>query len=285
MTAASDLGNAVEILVFPALVQAAGLAPALALAALLTLALAAFAASAVPETRHRTPDQIYDLLCPELRADPTDVHVDKHDTRQCGGDRTDCNKNSSEINNINDDKDLKIGGGDDTLFGVEAVESAPSDKDDDVEKDHDKGVSSGGDEVRKIKTRNELSENNGSEVEERGGDASNGTRADLRDGGRDSVASCVSSNNVNALSPDERIDSEIEPKDKFNSIPRIGDDETRVKEDDATEETEGNANKCSMGKSDATTVHRDQLNNVSAGGSGADTVLTRCCSNTECTNM
>ncbi|KAJ8710940.1 hypothetical protein PYW08_009455 [Mythimna loreyi] len=57
-------GNLVEVVLFPLAARAAGLGAALALGAALSLALAAFAHAALPETRGRTPQQIYDLICP-----------------------------------------------------------------------------------------------------------------------------------------------------------------------------------------------------------------------------
>ena len=70
VSAAAWGGNALEVALFPLLARAAGLGAALALAAGLTLALTAFAARALPETRGRTPDEIYDAICPPPPSPP-----------------------------------------------------------------------------------------------------------------------------------------------------------------------------------------------------------------------
>lgn len=57
-------GNALEVVLFPLAAREGGLGAALALGAGLTLALALFAAAALPETRGRTPHEIYDVICP-----------------------------------------------------------------------------------------------------------------------------------------------------------------------------------------------------------------------------
>ncbi|XP_075985628.1 uncharacterized protein LOC142982829 [Anticarsia gemmatalis] len=56
------LGNALDVAVFPAVAARGGVAAALALSAALTLALALLALCRVPETRGRTPREIYDIL-------------------------------------------------------------------------------------------------------------------------------------------------------------------------------------------------------------------------------
>lgn len=62
-------GNALEVAVFPVITACGGLPAALAVAAALTLAYTAFVVWAVPETRNRTPDQIYDAICPPRDGD------------------------------------------------------------------------------------------------------------------------------------------------------------------------------------------------------------------------
>ncbi|CAG4952010.1 unnamed protein product [Parnassius apollo] len=62
VTAAAGAGNALEVCVFPLVARSGGLQAAVALAAAVTLAYAAFAFAALPETRRRTPQQIYDAL-------------------------------------------------------------------------------------------------------------------------------------------------------------------------------------------------------------------------------
>ncbi|CAK1591375.1 unnamed protein product [Parnassius mnemosyne] len=63
VTAAAGAGNALEVCVFPLVARGGGgLRAAIALAAAITLAYAAFAFAALPETRRRTPQQIYDAL-------------------------------------------------------------------------------------------------------------------------------------------------------------------------------------------------------------------------------
>lgn len=57
-------GNAIEVLVFPGVAALGGLGTALGFAATLTLGLSVFAALCLPETKGRTPDEIYDVLCP-----------------------------------------------------------------------------------------------------------------------------------------------------------------------------------------------------------------------------
>ncbi|XP_064075063.1 solute carrier family 2, facilitated glucose transporter member 8-like [Vanessa tameamea] len=71
VTAGGCAGNALEVALFP-LAAAGGLRGALALAAALTLAYALFAALLVPETRGRTPEQIYAAVGPARPARPTD---------------------------------------------------------------------------------------------------------------------------------------------------------------------------------------------------------------------
>ncbi|CAD0249709.1 unnamed protein product [Spodoptera exigua] len=63
VSVAAWAANAVEVVLFPLVARGAGLAAALALAAALTLALAALAALALPETRARSPQQIYAAVC------------------------------------------------------------------------------------------------------------------------------------------------------------------------------------------------------------------------------
>ncbi|CAG4939866.1 unnamed protein product [Colias eurytheme] len=70
VTAAACLGNAVEVGIFPIVASYGGLKAALALAASLTLAYAVFTTVAVPETRLKTPEEIYDALAP--REQPCD---------------------------------------------------------------------------------------------------------------------------------------------------------------------------------------------------------------------
>lgn len=62
-SAGASAGNALEVALFP-LAARAGLRAALALAAALTLAYALFAALLVPETRARSPEQIYAAVGP-----------------------------------------------------------------------------------------------------------------------------------------------------------------------------------------------------------------------------
>lgn len=64
VTAGACIGNAVEVAVFPAAVAAGGLRTALILAAVITLSYALFAIYAVPETRGRTPEEIYNAIYP-----------------------------------------------------------------------------------------------------------------------------------------------------------------------------------------------------------------------------
>ncbi|XP_047539997.1 solute carrier family 2, facilitated glucose transporter member 8-like [Vanessa atalanta] len=71
VTAGGCAGNALEVALFP-LAAAGGLRGALALAAALTLAYALFAALLVPETRGRTPEQIYAAVGPARPARPSD---------------------------------------------------------------------------------------------------------------------------------------------------------------------------------------------------------------------
>ena len=68
-------GNALEVGVFP--LAAAGLHVALALAAALTLLYAVFAALAVPETRGRTPQQIYVAVGPPRQDGPDECCVSR----------------------------------------------------------------------------------------------------------------------------------------------------------------------------------------------------------------
>lgn len=64
VTAAGCVANALEAAAFPAAAALSGLRGALALAAALTLAYAGAAHCLVPETRRRTPQQVYAALCP-----------------------------------------------------------------------------------------------------------------------------------------------------------------------------------------------------------------------------
>ncbi|XP_026318267.1 uncharacterized protein LOC113229012 [Hyposmocoma kahamanoa] len=72
-TAAACAGNAAEVLVFPLVAAAGGVRAALALSAALTLLYVAFVAGLVPETRGRSPDEIYEELGP--RAPPAAEHA------------------------------------------------------------------------------------------------------------------------------------------------------------------------------------------------------------------
>lgn len=65
VTAAACVGNALEVCIFPAAAALGGLQAALALAATATLAYSVVAAFLIPETKDKTPDQIYDQLCPQ----------------------------------------------------------------------------------------------------------------------------------------------------------------------------------------------------------------------------
>lgn len=65
VTAAASAGNAAETLLFPSVVRAAGLWAALALGAAATLLYALFAVVYIPETRNRSPEDIYDAICPK----------------------------------------------------------------------------------------------------------------------------------------------------------------------------------------------------------------------------
>lgn len=58
----ASLGNAVEVVLFPAVAVQAGLPVALLLSATLTLSLTVFAMWRVPETRGRTTAEIYDKI-------------------------------------------------------------------------------------------------------------------------------------------------------------------------------------------------------------------------------
>lgn len=64
VTAAACVGNALEVCIFPAVTALGGLQAAVALAATATLAYSIAAAFLLPETKDKTPDQIYDQLCP-----------------------------------------------------------------------------------------------------------------------------------------------------------------------------------------------------------------------------
>ncbi|XP_046973634.1 solute carrier family 2, facilitated glucose transporter member 8-like, partial [Vanessa cardui] len=68
VTAGGCAGNALEVALFPLAAAAGGLRGALALAAALTLAYALFAALLVPETRARSPEQIYAAVGPARAA-------------------------------------------------------------------------------------------------------------------------------------------------------------------------------------------------------------------------
>lgn len=65
-TAAACAGNAAEVLLFPLVAGAGGVRAALALSAALTLVYVVFVVVVVPETRGKTPDQIYEELGPSL---------------------------------------------------------------------------------------------------------------------------------------------------------------------------------------------------------------------------
>nr|XP_053618265.1 probable metabolite transport protein CsbC [Plodia interpunctella] len=58
-TSGTCIGNALEVAVFPVLAARAGLWPALAASAALTVLFAVFAMFVIPETRNKTPDEIY----------------------------------------------------------------------------------------------------------------------------------------------------------------------------------------------------------------------------------
>ncbi|XP_047519935.1 sugar transporter ERD6-like 2 isoform X2 [Pieris napi] len=64
MITGACLGNAIEVVMFPAVVVHSGVAASLLTAAALSLAYAIFTTIAVPETRLKTPEQIYDAICP-----------------------------------------------------------------------------------------------------------------------------------------------------------------------------------------------------------------------------
>ncbi|XP_045762979.1 high-affinity hexose transporter HXT6-like [Maniola jurtina] len=64
VTAGACVGNAIEVAVFPAVVAAGGLRTGLILAAVITLSYALFAICAVPETRGKSPEEIYNAICP-----------------------------------------------------------------------------------------------------------------------------------------------------------------------------------------------------------------------------
>lgn len=80
-------GNALEVALFP-LAARAGLRAALALAAALTLAYALFVALLVPETRGRSPEQIYAAV------GPAGARADRCETGTAGETtvRTECTK-------------------------------------------------------------------------------------------------------------------------------------------------------------------------------------------------
>ncbi|XP_072948394.1 uncharacterized protein [Epargyreus clarus] len=82
ITAAACAGNAVEVGVFPAAAAAGGLRAALALAAALTLAYALFALLAVPETKGRTPEEIYEILYPTKTIDPEALDIEDENKRK-----------------------------------------------------------------------------------------------------------------------------------------------------------------------------------------------------------
>ncbi|CAG9570560.1 unnamed protein product [Danaus chrysippus] len=65
-TAGACAGNAVEVLLFPLVVSVGGLVSSLTLASLLTFLYTVFVYLAVPETKDRTPEQIYEVICPRL---------------------------------------------------------------------------------------------------------------------------------------------------------------------------------------------------------------------------
>ncbi|XP_049880352.1 probable metabolite transport protein CsbC, partial [Pectinophora gossypiella] len=84
-TAAAAGGNALEVAIFGA-VGMYGVPPAVALAAALTLAYAAFAALALPETRGRDPQQIYDVICPLKHKDVENTPGDTSDSNKVPSD-------------------------------------------------------------------------------------------------------------------------------------------------------------------------------------------------------
>ncbi|XP_041969511.1 arabinose-proton symporter-like [Aricia agestis] len=68
-SAGANAGNTLESAIFPAVVSVGGLTAALGLGAAVTLAYAVFAAWTVPETKGRTPEEIYKILCPNYEPD------------------------------------------------------------------------------------------------------------------------------------------------------------------------------------------------------------------------
>ncbi|CAH2251916.1 jg13817 [Pararge aegeria aegeria] len=64
ITAGASIGNAIEVAVFPAIVAVGGLRAGLILTAIITLSYAIFAFFAIPETRGRTPEEIYNVIYP-----------------------------------------------------------------------------------------------------------------------------------------------------------------------------------------------------------------------------
>lgn len=101
---------------FPTIVHNAGLATALAVAATLTLAMATFAFFTVPETMDRTPEEIYEIICPGV-ADPSDVKVDKSDINDINSVEDNV---KSDVNSVEDNIDVDQGGNNNV--SVEKVE-------------------------------------------------------------------------------------------------------------------------------------------------------------------
>ncbi|XP_050356284.1 solute carrier family 2, facilitated glucose transporter member 8-like [Nymphalis io] len=80
VSAGGCAGNALEVALFPLAATAGGLRGALGLAAALTLAYALFAALLVPETRGRSPEQIYAAVGPDQHGRPNDCERE-HDSK------------------------------------------------------------------------------------------------------------------------------------------------------------------------------------------------------------
>ncbi|KAM3956831.1 LOW QUALITY PROTEIN: putative metabolite transport protein CsbC [Aphomia sociella] len=69
VTATINVANIIEVTAFPAVAYFGGLSTALALSAVMTLMYALFATLAIPETRGRSPEEIYKTMCRDRTSD------------------------------------------------------------------------------------------------------------------------------------------------------------------------------------------------------------------------
>lgn len=102
-TAAACAGNAVEVFVFPLVAGAGGVRAALALSAALTLLYVVFIAAVVPETRGKSPDEIYEELGPPLAPFVKEARdISPPPVREAERDRSSSTITTTKIDSINE---------------------------------------------------------------------------------------------------------------------------------------------------------------------------------------